>query len=357
MAMLQRSVFVLVLLLSSGWAFACTICAPDDAQKTLVRQLAAAERIVLVSPAQGVASQQFVVIRGPAPPGDLAIAEGPNPLLPQRDDDLRLLVGRSGESGWTLMGYLPRARVAWVQKLAGLAPIAAGSESDLQRARFFVRDLEDLYPLVAQAAYDEVAVQPYAVLRDLAREVDGRQLARWVQDSTRTARWPLYYLLLGLSGAAEDAVALERRILERRSQSSVSELSAMLAALVALRKSAGLGWLEQNFLTSQSTPDAQVQAALLALSVHGTDGVAVSKDQVVASYNRFVVRNPQRAGFVASDLASWGRWEFAEALGAALRSGEAQVFSSRYAIVFYLLRNPRPQAKALVETLRAEKLM
>jgi len=131
----------------------------------------------------------------------------------------------------------------------------------------------------------------------------------------------------------------------------------MLAALVALRGGVGLAWLEQQFLTSHATPDAQVQAALLALSVHGTDDVAVSKDQVVASYSRFVTRNPQRAGFVASDLASWGRWEFAAAFGAALRSGETQVFASRYAMVFYLLRNPRPQAKALMETLRAEKLM
>jgi hypothetical protein len=131
----------------------------------------------------------------------------------------------------------------------------------------------------------------------------------------------------------------------------------MLAALVALREGAGLAWLEQQFLTSPSTPDAQVQAALLALSVHGADGVAISKDQIVAAYGRFIARNPQRAGFVASDLANWGRWEFAEAFGKALRSGEAQVFASRYAMVFYLLRNPRPQAKALVETLRAEKLM
>lgn len=357
MAVVQRSLIFLTLLLYTGWTLGCTICAPDDSQKTLVRQLAAAERIVLLPHAQGVAPVQSVVIRGPAPPADLAIAVGPNPLAPQRADDLRLLVGNAGDSGWTLLGYLPPARVAWVRQLASMAPITAGSEPDLSRARFFVRDLEDFYPLVAQAAYDEVAVQPYLVLRSLATEIDARLLASWLQDGARTARWPLYYLLLGLAGRGADAVALERRIEQRRSQSSASELSAMLAALVALRGGAGLAWVEQQFLTPQATPEAQVQAALLALSVHGTDGVAVSKDQVVASYSLFITRNPQRAGFVASDLASWGRWEFAEAFGAALRSGEAQVFASRYAMVFYLLRNPRPQAKALVETLRAEKLM
>lgn len=357
MPVLQRAAFFLVFLLWNGGAWGCTICTPDDAQQTLVRQLAAAERIVMASSALGAATLQAVVIRGQAPVGALVTAEGPSSTASQRADDLRLLVGNAGESAWTLLGYLPQARVAWVQKLASMAPITAGSEPDLLRAQFFVRDLEDSYPLVAQAAYEEVALQPYTVLRSLATEVDARQLARWVQDSARTARWPLNYLLLGISGRDADAVNLERRIQERRSQGSASELSAMLAALVALRGGAGLTWLEQQFLTSPATPEAQVQSALLALSVHGADGVAVSKDQVVASYSRFITRNPQRAGFVASDLATWGRWEFAEAFGAALRSGEAQVFALRYAMVFYLLRNPRPQAKALLETLRAEKLM
>jgi hypothetical protein len=358
MALFRRSACFLLFLLWTGWAFGCAICAPDDAQKTLVRQLAAADRIVLMQSAHGVTPIPApVVVRGTALLGGLPTIPTSSPIAPLRADDLQLLVMNPGESGWTLLGYLPAARAAWLLRLAGMLPPAVGSAPDMGRARFFIRDLEDAYPLVAQAAYEEVAVQPYAVLRSLATEVDARQLARWVQDSTRTSRWPLYYLLLGLTGHAADAVTLERRIQERRSECSSSELSAMLAALVALREGAGLAWLEQQFLTSPSTPDAQVQAALLALSVHGADGVAISKDQIVAAYGRFIARNPQRAGFVASDLANWGRWEFAEAFGTALRSGEAQVFASRYAMVFYLLRNPRPQAKALVETLRAEKLM
>lgn len=358
MSMFRRTAFFLVSWLWSGWVFGCAICAPDDAQKTLVRQLAAADRIVLVQSARQAGPVSApVVVRGAAPPADWAINAGPSPISAWRADDLQLLVMNAGEARWTLLGYLPPTRTGWLQRLAGMAPLTVGSEPDLLRARFFVRDLEDAYPLVAQAAYEEVAVQPYAVLRTLATEVDVRQLARWVQDTARTARWPLYYLLLGLAGRTADAANLERRIEERRPGGSAQEVSAMLAALVALRGETGLAWLEQNFLAVRTTPDAEVQAALLALSVHGADGVAVSKDQVVAAYSRFIVRNPQRAGFVASDLASWGRWEFAEAFASALRSGEPQVFASRYAMVFYLLRNPRPQAKALVETLRAEKLM
>ena len=358
MALFRRSACFLLFLLWTGWAFGCAICAPDDAQKTLVRQLAAADRIVLMQSAHGVTPIPApVVVRGTALLGGLPTIPTSSPIAPLRADDLQLLVMNPGESGWTLLGYLPAARAAWLLRLAGMLPPAVGSAPDMGRARFFIRDLEDAYPLVAQADYEEVAVQPYAVLRSLATEVDARQLARWVQDSTRTSRWPLYYLLLGLTGMPRMQSPWSDVFRRGGRSAAPPGLSAMLAALVALREGAGLAWLEQQFLTSQSTPDAQVQAALLALSVHGADGVAISKDQIVAAYGRFIARNPQRAGFVASDLANWGRWEFAEAFGVALRSGEAQVFASRYAIVFYLLRNPRPRAKALVETLRAEKLM
>jgi hypothetical protein len=128
--------------------------------------------------------------------------------------------------------------------------------------------------------------------------------------------------------------------------------------VVALRGKPGLAWVEQSFLSASGVSNTDVQAALLALSVQGTDGNAVSQSQVVAAYGRFIQKNPQRAGFVASDLAAWGHWEFADAFGAALRSsGPAQVFASRYAMVFYLLRNPQPEAKRLVEALRVEKLL
>jgi hypothetical protein len=268
-----------------------------------------------------------------------------------------LLVMPSGSSAWQALGYLPQTRLPWLRRVSALQALVPGVVGSEARAELSLDDLEDSYPLVAQFAYDEIAVQPYAVLRAFASRIDGHRVAKWVKDDVQSARRPLYYLLLGLTGTTVNAAALEQRLEQERPASSAPELSAMLAAVVALRREAGLAWVEQHYLASRQVGDADVQATLLALSVHGTDGAAVSQEQVVAAYARYIARNPHRAGFVASDLANWGRWEFAEAFGAALRSGDTQVFASRYAMVFYLLRNPRPQAKALVETLRAEKLM
>lgn len=350
---LWRWPILVLFLLTNGAAYACAICAPTDAQNTLVHQLAAAERIVLAQPAPASSAHATVSLRGALPMGLLkwdtpALAQLSRPSQlqqPVRPDDQLLLVMNAGSNAWNALGYLPAARAPWLRGLM---------QSPM---RMEVRDLEDDYPLVAQAAYDDISAQPYAVLRGLAPSLDGRRVAQWVSDPSRSARRPLYYLLLGLSGKAVDADAIATQALRAEPGRSAAALSAMVAALVALRGEAGLAWVEQHFLSAPGVPDADVQAALLALSVHGADASAVSQSRVVAAYGRFVKANPQRAGFVASDLAAWGHWEFAEAFGAALRSGSTQVFASRYAMVFYLLRNPQPEAKRLVETLRAEKLL
>lgn len=349
-ALWRWPIFILFLL-ASGGAAACAICAPSDAQNTLVRQLAAADRVVLAQSGTASAARAMatavVSLRGVLPQNPLSFDAAPPapPLQRVRTDDLLLLVMNAGSPGWQALGYVPAARETWLRGL--MQP----------SMRMAVHDLEDDYPLVAQAAYDDISAQPYAVLRSLAPRVDGRRVAQWVSDPARIARRPLYYLLLGLSGKTADVEAIATQALRAEPGRNAAVLSAMLAALVALRREAGLAWVEQHFLNTSGVSDADVQAALLALSVHGADGSAVSQNQVVAAYARFIRANPQRAGFVASDLAAWGHWEFAEAFGAALRTGGTQVFASRYAMVFYLLRNPHPEAKRLVETLRVEKLL
>jgi hypothetical protein len=183
----------------------------------------------------------------------------------------------------------------------------------------------------------------------------------WVAKPTQTSRLPLYLLLMGLVAPPDLLGPLQARAFNTARTAgdadAAAQLSATAASIIALGGEQGLSWLEQNLLLQPTASDSQVQAVLLALSVHGNDGVAVSQARVVQSYARFVDAQPARAGFVASDLATWGHWEFAQAFSQALRTAHNPVFASRYAMVFYLLRNPRPEARSLVEELRAQKLM
>lgn len=270
----------------------------------------AAERIVLVQPAAASSVRTMatavVSLRGALPQVQLTF-ETASPLLSKQhvqSDDLLLLVLNAGDAGWQALGSLAASREPWLRGLAQPQTAAQRADAVLTQARRTARDLEDDYPLVAQAAYDDISAQPYAVLRGLASTLDARRVAHWVKDPSRSARRSLYYLLLGLSGTTTDADAITTQALRAEPRRSAAELSAMLAA-----------------------------------------------------YGRFIHANPHRAGFAASDLANWGHWEFAEAFAVALRSGSAQVLASRYAMLIYLLRNPQPEAKRLVETLRAEKLL
>lgn len=342
-------------------AWACAICAPDDAQVTVANRLRAADRIVLAE-MQGTDKQAVVRIkvRGPEPQSLLPIAgwmPGVTPSQGNAANGLIVLVANAGATDWLAMGFVPASRAGWVKAVADMPRLGAGEVASRDRMWFFLRDLEDVTPVVAHAAYDEIAGQPYPVLRSHSAGLEASRIAGWLSDPARRSRYPLYYLLLGLVGRAEDAAMLEEALPRQDPLRSAKELSAMLAAMVALRGSSGLAWVERRYLQSADLADDEVQAALLALSVHGGDGARVAREQVVSAYRRFIAANSHRAGFVASDLAGWGRWEFAESLADALRSKRQQVFASRYAIVFYLLRNPRPEAKALVEALRAEKLL
>ena len=137
----------------------------------------------------------------------------------------------------------------------------------------------------------------------------------------------------------------------------MNELSAYLAAYLELRGAAGVPWLERTFLRDAQYPDGKVQAALQALRIHAEDGTRLSQARVVRAYAFFIEHNPGRAGFVASDLNKWERWEFTDVFVELLKSKSSQIFSSRYAMVFYLMRSPLPQAAAGLEALHAQGVL
>ena len=97
-----------------------------------------------------------------------------------------------------------------------------------------------------------------------------------------------------------------------------------------------------------------MQAALLALRVHAADGVRLGKPAATQALRAYIHANPQRAGFAASDLGDWGQWDFSGEFERLLDTDQPQVFASRYAMVLYLLRSPKPESKAVLERLRAK---
>ena len=342
--------------LSAAWA--CAICAPAPEQPTLRQQLRAADVVVLarLAPAAGTYSVVHL-IKGDLPKGPIRLAVAPSDAQFRSSPDEALLY-RLGDAGWQRAGALSAARADWVRQLMALPdPVDPAPAQWLARLGFFVAGLEDPQALLAEVAYAEMASAPYASLRVMAPRLDASRLMLWLDRPELKMRRPLYALLLGFVGQSAAASFLQQRMAGLRDPADMPSLSAMLAALIEIQGADGVQWLERHYLSGPLNRDELVPASLLALSVHGSDGQRVSQARVVQAYRYFVDQPTALAGLVASDLGNWSRWEFAPAFVHWLRSGRPQSFASRYAMVFYLMRSPRADARSALESLRAEGLL
>ena len=357
--LLRRWLTLWVLLVPATTAQACSICAPANGSDTLLFQLHAADAVVLAAPVAGRSGLALLqAVKGEAPTAAVLPSGGSLPADQALGEQPVLLLYSAVNQSWRVWGRLGLQRAEWLRRLTALPlPAAVAPQQWPQRLAFFVRDLEDPQPLVAQTVYEEISVAPYAALRGLKAAVDAGRLRRWVEQPQLAARQPLYLLLLGISGSAADLPWLERLMRVHDPAQRSNALSAMLAAYLELGGKDALDWVVRNYLTDGRRTEVEVLAAVLALGVHGTDGGRLERSQVVRAYASLIAGNPRMAGLAASDLANWGHWEFGAAYAGILRSGVPLAFTARYAMVFYLLRNPDPQVRATVEALRAEQLL
>lgn len=360
MCLRWRPILLLILLLSqSVVAFACAICAPPDGQNTLLYRLHVADAAVLAQvPRQGGPARVLAQIKGGPPSAPVDRIEWLQPFASGAPIAPVLLLYNAAGQSWRAVGTLGLGRVPWLKQLAGLRPASLSPAVDwATRLPSFVDDLEDQEPLVAQAAYEEVSIAPYAAMRSLRGRLVSARIWRWLDDPALASRRPLYALLAGFAGGSDAAPNLQALMVCAGQDASAAALAAALAAYVEVLGPAGVAWIEESYLVRPGRAEFEVQAAVMALGVHGGDGVRVERERVVAAYGRLAAGNPAMAGFAASDLAGWGHWDMGPIYAEILRSGRSLPFASRYAMVFYLLRSPRPEARAAIDALRAAKAL
>lgn len=352
----------LVLVGCLAWAThaaACAICAPSALESTLSQRLYAADIVVFATASlDGSGFRAEEAIKGELPQGVIRLQEAAAAPQDASSKGSELLLYSAGSQTWRTAGVLRKERAAWVKRLMALGPTSAlnpgpSAAAWVKRLSFLVTDLESPEPLVAQTVYEEISLAPYAAMRLLKPSLDGHQLTHWLDNPSLSARRPLYALLLGIAGSQGTADALEPRLLAGSQLQTTAELSGLFAAYLELRGADGVAWMERHYLADRTRSELELQAAILALGVHGNDGARVGKERVVQAYRVLIQHNPARAGFVASDLGNWGRWEFGADYAALLKSGGPQAFASRYAMVLFLMRSPAPEARATLDALRA----
>lgn len=351
----------LLLWLLAPAAWACAICAPSAEQNSLVFRLFAAQSAVLAQPMKEPNQYETLhSVKGNFAFKEIHATESlPNALQPTNQEAV-LLLQTPGSQTWLNAGVVPLERLNWLRRLATLRPsnfLPVTDPSWKERVQLFVQDLEHPIPLLAQTAYDEIAVAPYGVMRTLQPSLRAETVAQWLTKPELAGRRSLYNLLWGFAGSEQTASTLEQQIQAHSKQLAKADLSSMMAALLELRGVEAVGWIERNYFQSAERNDVELQAAILALAVHGNDEQKISRERIVQALTVMVQSHPSRAGFVASDMGNWGRWELVSAYTALLQSKQQQVFASRYAMVLYLMRSPSAEAHTALEQLRAQGLI
>jgi hypothetical protein len=344
---------VMALIVASAPALACSLCL-GGAVFAPGLQLDAADQAVIAVPAAGGPQWRIVEVVKGRVTTDEVIAE-PTDAAEEaagRAGNAVLLLNHAQWPRWSAVGTIDARYAGWLRRLAATGPATDRPDIDWRaRVAIVAPYLEDPEPLAAALAYGELARAPYGALRPLKPRLEAGTILRWLDDPRLAARHPAYTLLLGIAGGPDDAARLEQQIDTAWASRDATNLGAMLAADLELRGPSRVTWVETRYLTDRHRTMPEIAAALQALSEHGKENGAVPRQRVVEAYRVFIKERTPMAAFVAGDLAEWEYWDATPEYVALLTSNVVPDPASRYAIVNYLQRSPRTDAKAALESL------
>ena len=324
------------LLLASALASACPLCI-GTAARSSAQDLEELSRAVLAVP-EGRRFRVVATIKGDRsdPLLDEVVVRGAPPagqaLLLVRDDSWPM---------WVSLGPIDARHAPLLRAFASGRPAEADRAAWQHRLELALPHLESREALLAEIAYAQCAAAPYAAMRAARDRLDARVLRAWVNDPALAARQSLYVLLLGFAGDSRDAGVIEAQLGNPWRTRNAANLSALIAADLELRGAAQVAWVEERFLREPSRSTAEIQAALLALSVQARSDGPVPRQRVIEAYRVFMRAHENMAGFVAPDLAAWGYWDATPEFATILASNVRQHDDSRAAIVAYLKQSPR----------------
>jgi hypothetical protein len=344
----------LLIIFAGPTAYACPLClggvlfAPGQ-------QVDVAEQAVLAAPAANGTRWRIIevakgnavvgqVIAEPVDGADTAAIRAGRPLLLLRHEQW---------PRWSSVGTIGVEYAGWLRQLAATGPGTGKPDVDWRgRAALVAPYLEDPEPLAALIAYGEIARAPYGALRPLKPRLEAAAVARWLDDPKLTARRPAYTLLLGIAGGPADAERLERRLDAAWAARDATNLGAMLAADLELRGPSRVTWIEAKYLADRRRTMPEIAAALQALGEHGDENGAVPRARVIQAFLVLIKERKPMAGLVAGHLAEWEYWDAVTEYAALLASNAPLDPASRGAIVAYLERCPRAEAKAALASLK-----
>jgi hypothetical protein len=296
----QLQMLLALLFFVSSSAMACQLCANSLQLTISAQELIYAEHSVLAMPVPERNEFQVVaLIKGDAPPGNtINIGDVFRPA-PKSDKPLLLIRDKSWRQ-WVNFGSVSVEQAKWLRHLSMTKRNFEMNDAEWrEHVAYFLPYLENPEPMVAEIAYNELARAPYRALRSLKPRLDAVVVRAWLKDPKLAARQPTYLLLLGIAGTAQDGRWLAERIEIARTTHATANLPALVGAYIELRGPAGVEQVQKLYLADSSRTKPEIEAALVALKVHG-ESDSVACDRVNEALKDFIKQNPSLASLVSA---------------------------------------------------------
>ncbi len=250
-----------------------------------------------------------------------------------QEDTLYLLRGADPESfrwGDNLIEVSP----ALIDYVLAAPSVDAPS---LKRGGYYLQYLEADDPQIAQDAYAEFAMMPYADVAQFRDRLPREKLRRWIFDKQIPGtRLGLYGLMLGLCGDKSDAKLLEKKILKRESDIRLG-VDGVMGGYLLLTGEKGMDLIEREILRKKDIPDGELLAAMQAIRFLWTYGDGrVSRERLKSSM-RLMIDRPQVMDSAIRDLARWRDWTQMDRIVALYGAPEYDDLQVRLGIVKFLI--------------------
>lgn len=251
-------------------------------------------------------------------------------------DSMVLLMGRKVEEDFkweTVIDINPTI----YQYLTDAPPATAPNQ---QRLSYFIRFLEHADPIIATDAYSEFAVAPYEDIVPLRVLMNPELLREWIgapnDPPDRFVRVGLYGLMLGMSGAADDAKYLEQKVLNYVPDYQFG-IDGMTGGYLLLSGEQGLKTLEQQLLSRSDVERDRLFPVLEAMRFMWTYSPDRVPQTALKRSMRVLLDRPDLADLVIIDLARWKDWEAMDRIVSYYGKEEFDVPAIKRAILRFLM--------------------
>lgn len=359
MGLVQRLVVSAVALaLLPVAAAACSICL-SAVDVSYGERIDNADMVLIVTrPDRSEQPVVTAIVKGEATAVDVMAATG-GTFVPVAASGKGLVLVRDGLGlGWSDLGMVGLGYAEWIADVAATQPppddphAAAPDVAWGQRLAIVMEQIDIPDAFVAEIVTGELTRAPYAALRAIGSGLEPEILWSQIRAMGSEMRHAPYCVMLRATGKPEQAALIETRLHLSLEQGDATDAAALLAAYLDIGGPARLDWVEETYLLDRSRSLPEVEAALLALHVHGDIYSDIPRSRVVDAYLQFIRARPQMAGFVAADLAEWQEWGATSDYVALLEAGAIADPAGEFAILAYIGQSADADAKSALDSIQ-----